>query len=278
MARYRGQKSLFEVIGGRAEKKLARPAVEPLKPEKPQLAKPVIKKTPFKVQVKSEVKAPLPEKEVISWTPKPVQCHNGRIEITVSTRTGLIMIMVMVVGFLACFKAGQLYPGLQSGTFIENKNNVSPERSWLPSLSLTKTNVRSQAESTISPVPVKQASPTPQPAVKPAMLATTGNAIVIQEFTRSADLFAVGRFFSRQGVKTEVVRKGSTFFLLTQARFPYNPEAANTRGRVLLEEIRLIGQEYKAPKGLESFAPNKFKGAYGRNIDDQYIGEVTDVH
>jgi hypothetical protein len=186
--------------------------------------------------------------------------------------------MAMVVGLLACFKIGQLYPSFESGRLIGNKNSVSPERSGLPSLSLTKTNVTSQVQSGISSVPAMQTNPAPQPVVKPIIAATTGNAIVIQEFTQSADLFAVGRFFAAQGIKTEVVRKGSTFFLLTQARFPYNPEAANTRGSVLLEEIRLRGQEYKAPKGLESFAPNKFKGAYGRNIDDQYIGEVTDVH
>jgi hypothetical protein len=275
MARYRGQKALYEVIGGRARNKSARPVAEPLRPESPKVAKPVIKKVPVVVQTQPKERVVIPEKEAISWKPKPVQCHDGRIEITLSTRAAVMVFLVLMVGLLVCFRMGQWYPGSLDRTFIENSNSVSPERTGLTGLALAKQDVPVK---TGPEVPVVDAM---KPVIVPNAASrslTYGNAIVIQEFHTVADLAAVGQFFAARGIGTEVVRKGTTYFLISKARFPYNPEAENTRGSELLQEIRLQGQTYKAPAGLESFAPNKFKGAYGRNIDDQYIGEVTDVH
>ncbi|MCP4453880.1 MAG: hypothetical protein GY809_20660 [Planctomycetes bacterium] len=216
----------------------------------------------------------IPEKEVISWKPKPLQCHDGRIEITVSNRTATLVFMTLIVGLLASFKVGQWYPGFETRPFIEKENNVSPTK---PSgLTMVSSSRQMPVEPEVD-VPVSE-PPTQEipPRTRTMRSIAYGNAIAIQQFSAVPDLVAVGNFFAARGVTTEVVSKGNTYFLITQERFPYNPEAANTRGRELLEEIRSLGQAYKAPTGLESF-PNKFKGAYGRNIDDQYIGEVTDV-
>ena len=141
-------------------------------------------------------------------------------------------------------------------------------------MALAKQDVPVQTELEVPVIDAKKPVIVPNTASRSL---TYGNAIVIQEFHTVADLVAVGQFFAARGIGTEVVRKGTTYFLISKARFPYNPEATNTRGNELLQDIRLQGQTYKASQGLESFAPNRFKGAYGRNIDDQYIGEVTDV-
>ena len=271
MARYRGQKALYEVIGGRARNKPVRPAAEPLRPKASHAAEPVVKKRPVKAPEQPKERVVVPKKEVISWKPKPVQCHDGRLEITLSTRGATMAFLVLTAGLLVCFRAGQLYPGL----LIEKENSVSSTESGLPRLASPSRQV---------PVTPERQPPATssqrRPAVSPNALrpVTHGNAIVIQQFDSLKDLVAVGQFFRTRGIGTEIVRKSDTYFLITQERFPYNPEAPNTRGSELLQEIRAIGQTYKAPQGLESFAPNKFKGAYGRNIDDQYIGEVTDVH
>jgi hypothetical protein len=273
MARYRGQKALFEVIGGSARNKSARPSAEPLRPEAPKVAKPGIKRVPL-VQAQPKERVVIPEKEVISWKPKPLQCHDGRIEITLSTRTATLVFMTLIVGLLACFKVGQWYPGFETRPLIEKSNNVSPAK---PGLTMVSSSRQMPVDPEVEIVP---SEPSKQEIVPIQAVKSIGydNAIVIQAFGELPDLVAVGKFFATRGIGTEVVGKGSTYFLITRERFPYNPEKANTGGRDLLEEIRLLGQAYKAPEGLESFAPNRFKGAYGRNIDDQYIGEVTDVN
>jgi len=272
MARYRGQKALYEVIGGRARNKSARPAAEPLRPEPSQVAKVAIQKVPV-VQILPQERVVRPEKEVISWKPKPLQCHDGRIEITLSTRAAVMGSMVLVVCLLACFKVGQWYPGFDSRTLIEKNNSESPTRPGLMTAFSSRQVPVEQVPKMSENEPLKQ-DLVPAKSVKSLAY---GNAIVIQQYSAVADLVAAGQFFELQGIGTEVVSKGNSYFLITRERFPYNPEAPNTRGYGLLEEIRTKGPAYKAPTGLQSFAPNKFKGAYGRNIDDQYIGEVTDV-
>jgi len=285
MARYRGQKALYEVIGGRARNKSARPVVEPLKPTKPQLEKPVVKKIPVKVQAQPQEKAVVSEKRVISWKPKPLQYHDGRIEITLPTKVAVTVFLGLVVTLLACFKAGQFYPDSESGTLIENNDNVSSERIGLPSLASARQNLTPESESEPepaqeSPVPQKMIETVNQSVAELSKPPVPGNAIVIQEFSATADLIAVGRFFASLGIPTEIVSKGDVYYLITEERFHYDPATApqHTTGYKLLEEIRLSGHDYKAPQGLEPFARNKFKGAYGRKIDDQYIGEVTNVH
>ncbi|MCF7972631.1 MAG: hypothetical protein K9N55_02335 [Phycisphaerae bacterium] len=279
MARYRGQKALYEVIGGRARNKSARAAAEPLRPEKQQAVKPAIKKVPAVVQAKPLEKAApaVPERKAISWKQKPIQCHDGRLEITLSTRVAIMTALCLIVVCLACFKAGQWYPELQGRLFIDNRNN-SPDQTGLPNMASANQPVASRSEPAgtmpQSKAPVIQTVQSDRPS-RPLI---HGNAIVIQEFDKKADLVAVGRFFDSQGISTEIVSRENTYYLITQERFHYNPASApQTSGNRLLNEIRLLGKDYKAPLGLESFAPNKFKGAYGRNIDDQYIGEVTDV-
>ncbi len=272
MARYRGQKALFEVIGGNARRKSAPPKAEPLRPQRPQAAKPVLKKVPV-VQTLPKERVALPEKEVISWKPKPLQCHEGRIEITLSTRAATLVFMALIVGLLACFKVGQWYPGFETRPFIEKENSVSPTQ---PGLTMVSSSRQMPVDPEVE-VPVGEPSKQESVPVEAANAIGYDNAIVIQQFSAVPDLVAVGKFFATRGIGTEVVRKGTTYFLITRERFPYNPEKPNTGGRALLEQIRLLGQAYKAPAGLESFAPNRFKGAYGRNIDDQYIGEVKDV-
>jgi hypothetical protein len=163
-------------------------------------------------------------------------------------------------------------------TFFETKHNELSDGTGLSDLTSSGPQVPAKMEPVSSGV-TEAKTPTGQPIgpVRSSNALAHGNAIVIQEFHTLADLIPVGRFFKAEGIATEIVSKGSTYFLITKERFPYNPEATHTRGNALLQEIRSKGQDYKAPQGLEPFAPNKFKGAYGRNIDEQYIGEVTDV-
>ena len=274
MARYRGQKALYEVIGGRARNKAARPEVEHLRPETKQVEKPVTRKVPVKVQAQRKESAVIPEKKAISWKPKPIQCHDGRIEVTLSTKAAAMASLCLVAVLLACFRVGQWYPDSNIGKLIDNKNSVSPDRTGLTSLARPNRNVPVETGSAESRIR-QPIDPAPQSALgTPA----PRNAIVIQEFHTLEDLVGVGRFFRSKGILTDIVSKEGVYYLITQQRFPYNPASTlHTTGNELLEEIRLLGQEYKASQGLESFAPNKFKGAYGRNIDDQYIGEVTDV-
>ena len=97
------------------------------------------------------------------------------------------------------------------------------------------------------------------------------NAIVIQAYKQRRDLEPVKRHFEKNGIETEIIERGSFFFLKTTrlyhrcsvSRASFNPDYD---GDVAIKEIRRVGAMYKAPQGYESFRPNLFQDAYGEKI------------
>ncbi len=97
------------------------------------------------------------------------------------------------------------------------------------------------------------------------------NVIVIQVFKQRRDLEPVKQHFEKNGIETEIVERGSFFFLRTTQlyhkcsvnRYSFNPDYD---GDVAMKEIRRVGAMYKAPQGYESFRPNLFQDAYGEKI------------
>lgn len=97
------------------------------------------------------------------------------------------------------------------------------------------------------------------------------NVIVIQAYKQRGDLEPVKRHFEKNGIETEILERGSFFFLKTKqlyhkcsiSRDSFNPDYD---GDVAMKEIRKIGAMYKAPQGYESFRPNLFQDAYGEKV------------
>ena len=72
-------------------------------------------------------------------------------------------------------------------------------------------------------------------------------------------------YFDKNGVKTEIMRRGSYFLLVTSGRFD-SPLKAGTDGERMLQKIRMLGEQYKAPDGYENFGRKPFQDAYGMKV------------
>ncbi len=97
------------------------------------------------------------------------------------------------------------------------------------------------------------------------------NVIVIQAYKQRRDLEPVKEYFEKNGIETEIVQRGSFFFLRTAqlyhrcsvSRNSFNPDYD---GDVAMKKIRRVGAIYRAPPGYESFRPNLFQDAYGEKV------------
>lgn len=110
------------------------------------------------------------------------------------------------------------------------------------------------------------AKPKPMDPVIPAAVdVIRDHVLVIATYMRSEDLEPVRDYFGQNGVATEILKRGSYYYLVTKARYP-NPRKPGSEGAVALEKIKQIGAKYKAPKGFERFDNTPFQDAYGMKL------------
>ncbi|MBE0537966.1 MAG: hypothetical protein IH624_20080 [Phycisphaerae bacterium] len=110
----------------------------------------------------------------------------------------------------------------------------------------------------------------PVEQAKPAAPQGT-NVIVIQTYMQRKDLEPVQQHFSKGGIETEIVERGSYFFLVTKQLYlrcsvdsnSFNPKYD---GDVARQKIKEVGATYRAPPGYESFRPNLFQDAYAEKV------------
>jgi len=89
------------------------------------------------------------------------------------------------------------------------------------------------------------------------------NVIVIASYGRQRDLEPVRQHFDKNGIATEIVKRGDRFFLVTRQRFVGNPTASTNAGYAVYRRILDVGATYKAPEGYERFGTRPFQDAYG---------------
>ncbi len=121
---------------------------------------------------------------------------------------------------------------------------------------------------TSSPVPAlpsvsKTAQPIQEPAKPPGP--EKDHVIVIATYTNREHLIPVQAYFEANGIKTEIMRRGSYYLLVTKDRFE-SPLKAGTDGQQMLNKIKSVGAQYKAPDGYENFGRTPFQDAYGMKI------------
>jgi hypothetical protein len=104
----------------------------------------------------------------------------------------------------------------------------------------------------------------PQEQVKPAKPAGD-NIIVIVTYTKQEDLMPVAAYFKKNGIETEVIKQGSYYFLVTKDRFE-NPQRSGTDGYKMIQTIKRLGANYRAPDGYERFSSTPFQDAYGKKV------------
>jgi hypothetical protein len=135
-----------------------------------------------------------------------------------------------------------------------------------------------QPKPAVQPKPketVKPAAPAPAAPVAPAAEAKppqetkTGlekdHVIVIATYTKREHLLPAQAYFDTNGIKTEILRRGSYYLLVTSERFD-SPLKAGSDGQKMLEKIQAVGAKYKAPDGYENFGRTPFQDAYGMKV------------
>jgi len=239
MARYRGKKSLYEVMGKNWPKSKYDKSLRKLHPDK------VVEEEPK--AVKTTV---APPSRAAHWPRKPkmVQFNAGRIEIslpyTIAITLALGIILVVLVIFrldeirsLGRNTAGTVLEGLRKSAAAENEK----------------------------PAPIETIPPFENE--KEILTATGTNRIVIQTYHDRADLELVQDHFTVGGIDTEIRKIGTTYYLVTLNKYD-NPSRPGTDGYAAKQQIISWGARYKAPQGFETFAPRLFSDAYGMKFDD----------
>lgn len=139
-----------------------------------------------------------------------------------------------------------------------------------PSASQPKPSVSVEiSKSAAAPSP----APTPSPESKPAEPAKPAgpekdHIIVIATYTNREHLIPVQAYFEANGIKTEIMRRGSYYLLVTKDRFE-SPLRSGTDGQQMLNKIKSVGAQYKPPEGFESFGRTPFQDAYGMKVKSE---------
>lgn len=147
-----------------------------------------------------------------------------------------------------------------------------PSAPSLPTAKPVQPAVPSQTPQTPKPapstpsVPASESKPvqTGQEPPKPAG-PEKDHIIVIATYTNRDHLVPVQAYFEANGIPTEIMRRGSYFLLVTKERFE-SPLRSGTDGQQMLNKIKSVGAQYKAPDGYESFGRTPFQDAYGMKV------------
>lgn len=132
-----------------------------------------------------------------------------------------------------------------------------------PAAAPTDKPVQAPPSSSTLPAELKPA-PLPQEPPKQAG-PEKDHVIVIATYTNREHLIPAQAYFEANGIKTEIMRRGSYYLLVTKDRFE-SPLKAGTDGQQMLNKIKSLGAQYKAPDGYENFGRTPFQDAYGMKV------------
>ena len=190
---------------------------------------------------------------VVRWVRKPslVQLNAGRIEFSIPYQVGIAIVLGVLLTAVVLFRLGQR---LGNRDVAVNTPAAKPV-------------VNKPAESRpMTPKPTTQN--TSAAAVAANQPASAGrNRIVLKIYQVRAHLEPAKEYFDKMGVTTEIIEKGSWYYLVTKNKYD-NPEKAGTDGYLAKQKVIELGAGYKAPVGFETFGPKPFSDAFGMRFED----------
>ena len=262
MARKRGKIALYEVMSKAQARAEHKRTVEPLQPKKEP--EPVIA-----VPVEEEIDVPEPQ-VAVNWRKKPriLQYNLGRIEFSIPYQLAITAGLGLFLLLLLAFRFGQ--SSIDNNSQSESKqvagrqtNEGTDLTTPLSSSGRTRTPEPDNG-SNENLSPVTDSSENEQGLGDP----DGTNVIVIAQYDVPKDLWPVQTYFNDNGIPTQVYKVGDKYMLWTVDKFVGDPGKANpgTKGYKVINRIRELGRNYKAPQGYESFAPNYFGDAYGKIV------------
>ncbi len=292
MARNRGKKALYEVIG-KSKMQPAGAKVEPLHPEgeppkaeveqsPPRLtaeavepvteveSEPTVEREPEDRAVRAEIDA-VAEHGGVRWRKRPrtVQVNAGRVEFSVPYQAVVAAVLVLVLAVVGSYRLGQRSGVSRSADAGGDSGPTGGAASTAGVQNAPAGIVQPQPGMPVEPVaavgPAASDGAGATAAVPP--VSTGSNRIVIQTFPRKEDLVPVQQFFASKAIATEIRKIRDRYYLVTTNRYE-NPGKPGSDGYAARAKIIEIGAGYKAPEGFESFAPRLFSDAYGMKLDD----------
>lgn len=252
MARYRGRKPLYEVI--RERRRAEEQARRSQSPPSDEAASPE-QKEPSAASESLEESGGTRQGYVWPKRPRAVRFDGERLEVSVPYQVAVAVVLGVVAAVLLSFRLGQWQKSIaQDGGEQTGPSEVQaapveksePERATEPA--------RKESAPVVARRDVQMVEP------------RGDHRIVIQQYKIKADLVPAQEYFQRHGIETEIVRRGNTYFLVTNRLFE-NPERPGTDGERMKQRIAELGRDYKPPSAdYESFAPHYFGDAYGEKV------------
>lgn len=247
MARNRGKMSLYEVMGQSKSKSSFGKTLKKLAPARPDKEEPTIIKTAVPV---SEKATHWPRK------PKLLQLNAGRIEISLPYPLAIAVFLGFILLFLVALWLGET-------GYLKRKGITNSAGTIFDSLRKTVEGGLAGESGRVS----ENEKILPNKEETEIVGSKGNNRIVIQTYHTREDLELVQYHFAEGGIETEIKKIGDTFYLYTVDKYE-NPRREGSDGYAAIQKIIEWGARYKAEQGYESFAPNLFSDAYGKNFYD----------
>jgi hypothetical protein len=262
------QKSRRKLLGPRlgqtARSIWSRPSPDKKKVSDPSLLKqqqqPVVPQPPAPPKVMAPPKVSVPPKLAQIKPAKPKNPGKGLWSKEMVAKAGWVVVGVAVVAAAVYVGAGLFRSKPNAKPKTDNPAKVAEAAKPAKVAPQPKPQAKPESQAVV-PVKPKPA----EPAVSAAVDALRDHVLVIATYTRSEDLEPVRDYFGQNGTETEILKRGSYYYLVTKARYP-NPRKPGSEGAVALDKIKQIGAKYKAPKGFERFDNTPFQDAYGMKI------------
>lgn len=244
MARYRGQKALYEVIGKNRRHRNGDTVV--VHPEPESDASGTIYEEPTGIPSESR------------WRrPRSVQLNAGNIELTVSYLVAAVCGLILLLGLLGAYRLGQWV--------AVNRNLAKPAIEAREPASMVPSSFENSGNDIVgepgsgigNAATEAEAQDTARKSESPR------NAIGILTYRDRTQLVPVKEYFRSRGIETEIIRVDSGFILVTAERFHGNPARVGSDGYDRLREIVEFGAEYQPPSGYSRFTRESFEGAHG---------------
>ena len=206
----------------------------------------------------------------VRWSRKPriAQINAGRIEFSMPYQLAIALFLGLVLAVLSAFQLGQRYYMITSGTETGGQqSNIGEPEPQPPQVvgNQSENNVRAEYElngSSGTPIESGNGQTDTNKTTSPPVSGGS-NAIVLVQSQKRADLEPVVTHFSAAGISTEIVPRGSSYFLQTAERY----DASSSRTQEALANIKKVGLEYEAPPGYPTFAPHRFQDAYLMKVE-----------
>jgi hypothetical protein len=240
------KKALYEVMG----KAGAKPRYEQLHPSSTAGQTPSAGST-SSPQAASPQPSPAQKQGVVRWTIKPsvVQFNVGRIEFSIPYQAGIAIVLGLLLAAVVLFRLGERVGSREAAV------NAPATRT-------------AEQDTPAVKQPTAQDSPAASmAAAQPASTQGGKNRIVIKVYQVRSHLEPVKEYFDKMGVATEIIERGSWYYLVTKNKYD-NPGKAGTDGYLARQKIVELGASYKAPVGFETFGPKPFSDAFGMRFDE----------